>query len=65
MLVSGQAFDGSTQMLQHAGIYRWFSEFRPVRTDVVYELLSILNLLGVCCFITRTYVGCNVCHSDQ
>jgi hypothetical protein len=49
MLVSGRAFDGSTRRLQtyrqlvkHAGIYRWFSEFRPIHTDhinVVYELV--------------------------
>jgi hypothetical protein len=67
MLVNGRAFDGSTRMLQtyrqlvkHAGIYRWFSEFRPIHTDhinVVYELLSILNSLCVCCFITGTYVS--------
>jgi hypothetical protein len=67
MLVSRRAFDGSTRMLQtyrqlveHAGICRWFSEFRPTRTNhinVVYELLSILNSLGVCCFITGTYVS--------
>jgi hypothetical protein len=66
MLVSGRAFGGSTRMLNtyrhlllNARIDRWFSEFRPVRTDaidILYELLLALDTKGFCCFLKGTYV---------
>jgi hypothetical protein len=50
--------DTYRHILTYAGSDRWFSEFKPVHTDidVFYGVLSDLNKRGFCCSLTGTYV---------